>query len=215
MSEAKQTKPRFRAVAFDLLTALVDSWSLWIEVANDDSLGRSWRRSSLRRVTMAGSYRCYEAIVIEAAVGVGLASSHAGQLLTRWAAGGLRPWPEAPAVLSKLAEAGWQTAVVTNCSQRLAEAAAATTGHHFDAIVSAEKANIYKTDPGAYRAGLTALGNPAPADVLFVAGSAHDVPGAAAIGMPVYWSNRFVSRSRLAPCRRSGMSPTFRNCRPC
>jgi 2-haloalkanoic acid dehalogenase type II len=191
VSEAKHTEPRFRAVAFDLLTALIDSWSLWIDVANDDALGRSWRRSSLRRVTTAGSYRSYETIVVEAAVEVGLTPSHADQLLTRWAAGELHPWPEAPAVLSKLAAAGWRTAVVTNCSQRLAEAAAAATGHNFDAIVSAEKAKVYKTDPGAYRAGLAALGNPNPADVLFVAGSAHDVPGAGAVGMPVYWSNRF------------------------
>jgi FMN phosphatase YigB (HAD superfamily) len=33
------------------------------------------------------------------------------------------------------------------------------------------------------------LGLPAER-VLFVAGSAHDVPGAGALGMPVYWSNR-------------------------
>ncbi len=26
--------------------------------------------------------------------------------------------------------------------------------------------------------------------MLFVAGSAHDVPGAGALGLPVYWSNR-------------------------
>src|ERR1700727_1177594 len=148
MSEAKHIQPRFRAVAFDLLTALIDSWSLWIDIANDESLGRSWRRSSLRRVTTAGSYQPYQGDGVEAAVG-------------------------------------------TNCSQPLAEAAAAATGHHFDAIVSAEKAKVYKTDPGAYRAGLAALGNPAPEDVLFVAGSAHDVPGAGAVGMPVYWSNRF------------------------
>jgi FMN phosphatase YigB (HAD superfamily) len=52
-------------------------------------------------------------------------------------------------------------------------------------------AGIYKTRPEAYRAGLAALGNPSASEVLFVAGSAHDVPGAAAVGMPVYWSNRF------------------------
>ena len=71
------------------------------------------------------------------------------------------------------------------------EAAAEATGHRFDAIVSAERAGVYKTDPRAYRAGLTALGDFAPAEVLFVAGSAHDVPGASAVGMSVYWSNRF------------------------
>ena len=29
-----------------------------------------------------------------------------------------------------------------------------------------------------------------PAKTLFVAGSAADVPGATAVGMPVYWHNR-------------------------
>jgi FMN phosphatase YigB (HAD superfamily) len=36
---------------------------------------------------------------------------------------------------------------------------------------------------------LSALGL-APERVLFVAGSAHYVPGAGAAGLPVYWSNR-------------------------
>jgi len=191
MSAVHPPQNRFQAIAFDLLTALIDSWSLWIEVAGDDSLGRSWRRSSLRRVTTAGRYRVYEEIIREAAIDVGLSASYANELVKRWDAGELRPWPEAPTVLAKLAEAKWPTVVVTNCSQRLAEAAAAATGHHFDAIISAEKAEVYKTDPRAYRAGLAALGNLAPAEVLFVAGSAHDVPGAGAVGMPVYWSNRF------------------------
>jgi hypothetical protein len=36
MTDAHAERPRsFRAVAFDLLTALIDSWSLWIEVASD------------------------------------------------------------------------------------------------------------------------------------------------------------------------------------
>ncbi|HEX4385809.1 MAG TPA: HAD-IA family hydrolase [Myxococcales bacterium] len=180
---------RFRAVAFDLLTALMDSWSLWIDVAGEEALGRAWRRASLRRVTTARVYRPYEEIVAEATAEVGLPGSAAKRLLERWEAGELRPWPETVEVLAMLR--GWPTIVVTNCSQRLAEAAARTTGHSFDHIVSAEKAGIYKTRPEAYRAGLAALGNPSPAEVLFVAGSAHDVPGAGAVGMPVYWSNRF------------------------
>jgi 2-haloacid dehalogenase len=194
VTEQNQSKPRFRAVAFDLLTALIDSWSLWIEVAGDDAQGRAWRRASLRRVTTTGSYRPYEAIVAEAAAETGLAARHADKLIEQWARGKLRPWPEAPSVLAQLAAAGWRTAVVTNCSQRLAEAAAGPTGHRFGEIVSAERAGVYKTDPRAYRAGLAALGDPDPAEILFVAGSAHDVPGAAAVGMPVYWSNRFADQ---------------------
>jgi len=195
-------RPRFRAVAFDLLTALIDSWSLWIDVAGNDALGRAWRRNSLRRVTTAGTYRSYEDIVDEAAAEVGVSSAQAGELLGRWAAGELRPWPEAPGVLAELAASRWPTIVVTNCSQRLAEAAASATGHRFHAIVSAERAGDYKIEPRAYQAGLAALDDMAPSEVLFVAGSPHDVPGAGAVGMPVYWSNRFadeVLRGAPAP----------------
>jgi 2-haloacid dehalogenase len=186
-----QSRPRFRAVLFDLLTALTDSWSLWIEVAGDEARERAWRRESLRRVTSTGSYRPYEDIVLEAAATTGVPEPVAQSLLSRWACGQLLPWPEAPPVLAQLAAAGWKTGVVTNCSQGLAEAAAAATGHRFDAIVSAERAGAYKIDPRAYRAGLAAVGGFDPPEVLFVAGSAHDVPGAGAVGMPVYWSNRF------------------------
>lgn len=189
--ETTQQSKQFKAVAFDLLTALMDSWALWIDVAGDEELGRKWRRASLRLVTTAGRYRPYEDIVVEATKEVGLPLSAADTLLKTWSDGGLKPWPETPAVLAKLASQGWRTAVVTNCSQRLAEAAAAATGHRFDEIVSAERAGIYKIEPGAYKAGLAALGEADPSRVLFVAGSAHDVPGAGAVGMPVYWSNRF------------------------
>jgi 2-haloacid dehalogenase len=177
--------PRFRAVAFDLLTALVDSWSLWIDVAGQEELGRRWRSTSLRIVTSTGTYQPYELIVRQAAVEVGLPPDRADALLLRW--GELRPWPEAPDVLRSLQER--RLAVVTNCSQRLAELAARATGGRFEVVMSAERAGVYKTDPRAYLAAVTALGL-APEEILFVAGSAHDVPGAGQVGMKVYWSNR-------------------------
>ncbi len=182
--------PSFRptgieAIAFDLLTALIDSWSLWIEVAGGQALGRAWRGASLRRVTGAGDYRPYEDIVRAAAAEMDLPPARAEALLARWDE--LKPWPEVPGVLRALA--GRRLAVVTNCSQSLAERAAAATGASFEVVVSAERAGAYKTDPRAYRAKLSALGL-AAGQVLFVAGSAHDVTGAGALGLPVYWSNR-------------------------
>jgi len=56
-------------------------------------------------------------------------------------------------------------------------------------VVTAEEAGYYKPRPEPYRAVLAKLGT-APARTLFVAGSAADVPGAKAVGMPVYWHNR-------------------------
>ncbi|MGE0629697.1 MAG: HAD family hydrolase [Hyphomicrobiaceae bacterium] len=184
----------FRAVAFDLLTALIDSWSFWIKIAGDENKGRAWRRASLRLVTTAGAYRPYEDIVREATREVGLPATYASRLLDGWVDGGLTPWPEAPGVLAQLAGSGWKTAVVTNCSQKLAEIAAAATGHRFDHIVSAERAKFYKTEPAAYHAGISAFGDLQASEVLFVAGSPHDVPGAGTVGMRVYWSNRFGDR---------------------
>lgn len=173
------------AVAFDLLTALIDSWTLWETVAGDVKLGRRWRQSSLRLVTAAGAYAPYEEMVRRAAGEVGLPAMMAEELIERWSE--LKPWPEAPAVLEQLK--GRRLAVVTNCSQRLGEIAAKATGGTFELVMSAERAGAYKIDPRAYQAALDGLGLPAER-VLFVAGSAHDVPGAGALGMPVYWSNR-------------------------
>ncbi len=176
---------RFEAIAFDLLTALLDSWLLYARVAGGEAPGRAWRLASLRRVTTQGGYRPYEDILEEAADDAGVPRSRTAELVARW--GELKPWPEAPAVLGRLA--GRRLALVTNCSQRLAEIAAAATGGSFELVMSAERAGAYKTDPRAYLAALDALRLPAQG-VLFVAGSAHDVPGAGGVGMPVYWSNR-------------------------
>src|SRR5215212_1209347 len=173
------------AIAFDLLTALIDSWTLWEQVAADAPLGRAWRTASLRLITAAGDYQPYETMVRRAAEEVGVSVARSDDLLARWPE--LRPWPEAPSVLARLA--GRRLAIVTNCSQELAEIAARATGAAFEVVMSAERAGVYKTDPRAYRAALDSLGRE-PERVLFVAGSAHDVPGATALGMPVYWSNR-------------------------
>ena len=175
----------FGAIAFDLLTALVDSWSLYTAVTGDEARGRAWRLESLRIVTAAGAYRPYEGVLRQAALEVGLPATKADELIRRW--GEIRPWPEVPDVLRRLEP--HRLAILTNCSQRLGELTAAATGGRFEVVLSAERAGAYKTDLRAYRAVADALKLPA-GQILFVAGSAHDVGGAAAAGMPVYWQNR-------------------------
>ncbi len=185
VSAVDRPSMKFNAITFDLLTALVDSWTLWAKVAGGEELGRHWRSTSLRIVTSAGVYQPYDQMVRRAAVEVGLAPARADELIARWTE--IKPWPETPAILRRLRQR--RLAIVTNCSQRLAEIAAAATGGAFEVIMSAERAGYYKTDQRAYLAAAQALGLK-PAEILFVAGSAHDVPGAAGAGMKVYWSNR-------------------------
>lgn len=159
---------------------------MWGDVAGDSDRGRRWRQASLRLVTASGRYASYDAIVRTATQETGLAAELADQLFARWTE--ITPWPDAPATLAALG-ARLPISIVTNCSQDLAEKAAAPLGVRFATIVSAERAGWYKPDVRAYQFALTELGV-APAHALFVAGSPHDVTGAAAAGMLVYWHNR-------------------------
>jgi 2-haloacid dehalogenase len=176
----------FDAVVFDLLTALIDSWTLWNSVAGSPERGLAWRRQYLELTYRVGAYRPYEGIVREAAALAGLDPSCAGELVRRWHE--LAPWPEAPPVLAALA-ARVSLAIATNCSARLGAIAAERTGGCYAVIATAEEVGYYKLRPEPYRAVLGKLATD-PARTLFVAGSAADVPGAKAVGMPVYWHNR-------------------------
>jgi 2-haloacid dehalogenase len=169
---------RFEAVVFDLLTALLDSWTLWGRVAGDD--GARWRRTCLELVYASGEYRPYEDVVAESASAAGLDPALASELLARWDE--VEPWPEVPDVLRDLVR-DHRLAVVTNCSEGLARRAADRLG----VPVSAEAAGYYKPRPEPYRRALDELGTER---ALFVAGSAGDVPGAIGAGMPVVWHNR-------------------------
>jgi 2-haloacid dehalogenase len=178
---------RFDAVVFDLLTALLDSWSLWNRAAGSAERGMHWRRAYLRLTYGCGAYRPYESLVGEAAASVGLPPPATARLLAEWDT--LQPWPDAPGILATLAQRGLALGVATNCSRALGLRAAARVGVPFTALVTAEQAGFYKPHPEPYRAVLAELGT-APARTLFVAGSAADVPGASGIGMAVFWHNR-------------------------
>jgi 2-haloalkanoic acid dehalogenase type II len=178
--------PAYDAVAFDLLTALIDSWTLWNSVAGSLESGMRWRKRYLEITYGCGAYRPYQKLVQEAGVEVGLPASCAESLEARW--GELTPWPEVPVVLGRLA-ARLPLGIATNCSERLGHLAAARAGNAFKVVITAEWAGYYKPRPEPYRALLEALGT-RPQRTLFIAGSASDVPGARGVGMPVFWHNR-------------------------
>ena len=58
-----------RAVLFDLLTALIDSWALWNAVAGSEETGLAWRAAYLRLTYGAGAYVPYEDLVRAAEIG--------------------------------------------------------------------------------------------------------------------------------------------------
>jgi 2-haloacid dehalogenase len=178
---------RYEAVLFDLLTGLIDSWTLWDGIAGSEAAGRRWRGEYLRLTYGQGTYRPYTEIAADAARNAGLAPDLARHLETRWRE--LEPWPDASTQLTRLARAGVRLGVVTNCSEVLGRAAADLVGVPFDVVVTAERAGAYKPQPKPYALALEEIGSPA-ARTLFVAGSPSDIAGAAALGMDVYWHNR-------------------------
>lgn len=189
---------RPKAIIFDLLTALLDSWSVWDASVPLDSPvdGRTWRKRYLDITFKQGRYIPYEDLVRQAAQDVGLPLSAAKGVLQN--VHQIQPWPEVPAALMRLRRAGLRLAVITNCSNDIGGRIVASLCSHvqeqigesfrFDVVVTAEECGWYKPRPEAYRAGLEALCL-APDDVLFVAGSAGDVEGADGAGMKVVWNN--------------------------
>lgn len=182
-----------KAVLFDLLTALLDSWSLWNRAAGSADAGRPWRAAYLRLTYGCGAYAPYESLVREAAKQVGLPASAADRLETHWRE--LTPWSGAVDALKQL-RPHCQLAVVTNCSQRLGELAASILPVNWDVVVTAERAGVYKPQKRPYVMALAELGVAAE-DACFVAGSSYDLFGTAACGLRTYWHNRIG----LAPAK--------------
>lgn len=188
----------YAAVVFDLLTALLDSWSLWNEVAGSSEAGRRWRLAYLELTYGADRYVPYRDVVQQAARDVGLGEDRADALLNRWVE--LKPWPEAPAVLREVA-ARVPVGIATNCSVDLANLAVGRLGVPIAVVVTAEEVGWYKPSPQVYLEAARRLETD-PGTSLFVAGSPGDVAGGSAVGFDVYWHDR-VGLPEAAP-------PTFR-----
>ncbi|WP_198730540.1 HAD-IA family hydrolase [Mycolicibacterium baixiangningiae] len=206
---------QYDAVLFDLLTALLDSWTVWADVAGDPAVGRRWRDEYLKITYGEGAYRPYETLVAEAAEAQGLDRSYADRLSARWNT--IQPWDEAPGVLRELSSNGLKIGVVTNCSEKLGKIAADQLRVPLDVMVTAEVAGAYKPRPEPYALAIERLALPADR-ILFVAGSRYDIPGAGGLGMPVWWHNRInmdrgdlpaplAEHDSLAPLLRDTVGP--------
>ncbi len=187
MTNTPSPKTRLpKAVLFDLLTALLDSWTAWNAAAGSEAQGRAWRAEYLRLTYGCGAYVPYEDLVAQAARAVGLPPHAPRALEDRWAE--LPVWSGVQAALDAI-EGRTRLAVVTNCSRRLGALAAGRLKTRWDCIVTAEDAGFYKPDPRPYRRALDLL-QVAPEDAAFVAGSGYDLFGTAAVGLRTYWHNR-------------------------
>jgi 2-haloacid dehalogenase len=108
-------------------------------------------------------------------------------------------FPEVPDTLARLKAAGLKTAILSNGSPGMLQAAVdnAGIGALLDAVLSVEEAGVFKTHPSVYRLAVDRMGVPASA-ISFQSSNAWDAHAASAFGMRVVWCNRYGQpRERL------------------
>jgi 2-haloacid dehalogenase len=112
----------------------------------------------------------------------------------------LDAFPEVPDVLDRLRRAGLRTAILSNGSPPMLEAAVtgANLSGLLDAVLSVEEVGVYKPHPQVYRLAVDRLGVPAAA-IAFQSSNAWDAHAASAFGMKVVWCNRYGQKRERLP----------------
>jgi 2-haloacid dehalogenase len=112
----------------------------------------------------------------------------------------LEPFPEVPDVLERLKASGLRTAILSNGSPMMLDAAVRASGLStlIDAVLSVEAVGVYKPHPSVYQLAVDRLGVPAAA-IAFQSSNAWDAYAASAFGMQVVWCNRYGQRPERLP----------------
>jgi 2-haloacid dehalogenase len=112
----------------------------------------------------------------------------------------LETFPEVTDTLTRLRRAGMRTAILSNGSPKMLDAAvkAAQLGALLDAVLSVEDAGVFKPHRKVYQLAVNRLGVPADA-IAFQSSNAWDAWAAKAFGMQVVWCNRYGQRRERMP----------------
>jgi 2-haloacid dehalogenase len=112
----------------------------------------------------------------------------------------LDPFPDVSDALKHLKGAGLRTAILSNGSPMMLDAAvkAARLEPMLDAVLSVEKVGVFKPDPTVYQLAVDRLGISASA-IAFQSSNAWDAYAASAFGMKVVWRNRYGQRPERLP----------------
>lgn len=104
----------------------------------------------------------------------------------------LKPFPEVKEILTLLKRCNIPTAILTNGSPDMIDAAVNSAGlaDVIDHNLSVHSLKIYKPDFKVYQLAVDALGVPAE-NISFQSSNAWDASGAASFGMQVAWINRY------------------------
>jgi len=112
----------------------------------------------------------------------------------------LDAFPEVPDVLQRLKAAGMRTAILSNGTPKMLDAAVrnAKLDALLDLVLSVEDVGVYKPHRKVYQLAVERLGVPA-ASIAFQSSNAWDAHAASAFGMKVVWCNRYGQRAERLP----------------
>lgn len=112
----------------------------------------------------------------------------------------LEAFPEVPEVLRRLKVSGIRTAILSNGTPTMLEAAVkhARLDGLLDWVLSVEEVGVYKPNPRVYQLAVDRLGTPA-AQISFQSSNAWDAYAASSFGMKVVWCNRYRRRKERLP----------------
>ena len=112
----------------------------------------------------------------------------------------LDTFPEVPEELARLKKAGLKTAILSNGSPAMLDAAVkgAKLSELLDAVLSVEDVGVYKPHSKVYRLAVERLGVPS-SSIAFLSSNAWDAYAASAFGMRVVWCNRYGQRAERLP----------------
>lgn len=122
----------------------------------------------------------------------------------------LKAYPEVPDVLRSLKEAGMRTAILSNGSPMMLNAAveSAGIGAWLDQVLSVEDVGVFKVSPKTYQLAVDKL-DLQPSEICFMSSNAWDAAGAAYFGFQVLWINRFNQPRENLPGVPKGMLPSL------
>ena len=114
----------------------------------------------------------------------------------------LDAFPEVPETLRRLKAGGVKTAILSNGTPDMLDAAVgnAAIGDLLDAVLSVEAVGVYKPHPKVYHLAVDRFGIPGAA-ISFQSSNAWDAYAASAFGMRVVWCNRYGQRPERLPGR--------------
>jgi 2-haloacid dehalogenase len=167
--------------------ALGERWAPLAEVWRAKQLQYTWLRALMGR--HADFARVTEDALEFALESLGLDGALRGRLMGLYDR--LAAYPDARGALEAMRRAGLRTAILSNGSPAMLDAAtrSAGLGPLLDAVLSVEEVGVYKPHPSVYQLAVDRLGV-APAEILFVSSNGWDAHGAKAFGLRVAWCNR-------------------------